>query len=375
MKLLFIITGLSIGGAEKMLLKISSRIDGDKFDLSVISLTGKGEISRSLECLGIPVYSMGMSFTRFNPLLFFRLIQLIVRIKPDVVQTWLYHGDLIGGLASRLAGVTNVCWNIRNCNLDKDKTKWSTRLVVKASAFLSKIVPKYIVCNSNVAAKIHQDIGYSKSSFKIIPNGFDASELQPSSEFFEQIRNELGISRSALVVGHVARFDPHKNHLGLIQAISRVNDVYPNIQYLLCGTNVDASNILLNDWIRESKVENNVHLLGSRNDVPQIMASLDLLVSSSVGESFPNVLGEAMACGVPCVTTDVGDSAYVVGETGGIVLPNDVEDLASSIIKVLNLSHIERKKMGYSARKRIIDHFSLESVVHTYEELYLKMKI
>jgi glycosyltransferase involved in cell wall biosynthesis len=105
------------------------------------------------------------------------------------------------------------------------------------------------------------------------------------------------------------------------------------------------------------------------------MASLDLLVSSSVGESFPNVLGEAMACGVPCVTTDVGDSAYVVGETGGIVLPNDVEDLASSIIKVLSLSHEKREKMGYDARKRIIDYFSLESVVHTYEELYLKMKI
>lgn len=357
-----------------MLLKLLERIDRRQYAPFVISLSTKGEIGTRIEQLGIHVEALGMKTGQIpSPFSFFRLMRHLRKFKPDIVHTWMYHADLLGGLAAKLTGVDAISWGIHHSNLDKDKNKFTTRIVVKVCAYLSWKVPDCILSCSEIARHIHVNCGYAAEKMKVIPNGFDLSTFHPDYASRMAVRTELGISADEQIVGLIGRFDPQKNHAGFFEAAGMLHKKLPSVHFLLAGKNVDNSNTELMNAVQSAGVKDVTHLLGLRTDIPRLMAALDVLASSSYGEAFPNVLGEAMACGVPCAVTDVGDSAYIVGDTGRVVSSNDMEGLAEAMESLLNLSKEEQKILGEQARIRVSEEFDINHIVKLYEEVYEKL--
>lgn len=370
MRIIFIITGLSTGGAEMMLLKVLERLDRQRFAPRVISLTTLGELAPCIAALGIPVNAVGMKPGLPSPPGFFRLVRLLKRLNPDVVHTWMYHADLLGGLAARLAGVSAVGWCIRNSNLDRDKTKFSTRAVVSLCASMSKWVPSRILSCSEKARQVHVGSGYAAEKMVVVPNGFDLTRFKPDIDARHRVRAELGITDQTPLVGLIGRFDPQKNHAGFFEAAGMLHRHMPQVHFVLAGKDIDMGNAALMQAITQEGVLANTHLLGLRNDIPELMAALDVLASSSYGEAFPNVLGEAMACGVPCVVTDVGDSAYIVGDTGRVVASGDMTGFAAALEALLALPPSEKAALGERAHARVAKYFEIGKVVRQYEDFY-----
>lgn len=371
MRILHVITSLSTGGAEMMLYKLLSRMDGAAFDTRVICLTANGPIGKKIESLGIPVIALNMRRGAIDLLRFSRLVREIRHARVDVVQTWLYHADLLGGLAAHMAGANHVVWNIRNSSLDVKKSKWHTRMAAHACAMLSNLIPTQIVTNSNTAAALHQELGYDGGRIVVIPNGFDADVFRPDNTARASVRTELGLAGEVPLVGLIGRFDPQKNHAGFIRAAAQALRGRSDVRFVLCGRGVDISNGELMRLIGGGNLDGHIYLLGERHDIPRLTAALDVAVSSSCyGEAFPNVVGEAMSCGVPCVVTDVGDSAAIVGDTGKVVPPGDDAALTAALLAVLAMSQAERRALGMRARQRVIDLYSLDSIAQQYELLY-----
>jgi glycosyltransferase involved in cell wall biosynthesis len=366
-----IITDVSTGGAEIMLLKLLSHIDRQRFASRVISLTTGGSIGDRLEGLGIPVQALGMrpGFPDAGAVL--RLAGWLRGNPPNLVQTWMYHADLVGGIAAHLAGRAPVIWGIRNSNLDVVHSRRSTHWTVKICAFLSNKIPERIVSCSETARRIHVNLGYAADRMLVIPNGFDLDLFRPDPQGRASLRQELGFLPEARLVGLVARFDPQKDHQTFIRAAAKVRARNAGVEFLLCGDGITGENAQLVGWIEELGLRDCFHLLGRREDIPRLSAALDVACSSSAyGEAFPNVLGEAMACGVPCVVTDVGDSAYIIGNTGKVVPPNDPEALAGAVVELLELPADRRHELGEAARRRVQQNFDIRAVVNRYEQLY-----
>jgi glycosyltransferase involved in cell wall biosynthesis len=371
-RLLFIITGLSTGGAEMMLLKILERISRTRFSPEVIMLTASGdELADRIRALGIPVASAGFTRDVFSLLAFWRLVAKIREINPDIVHTWMYHADLMGGFAARLTGVRKVIWCIRNSNLMKGQVKFSTIAVAKLCALISSAIPMRIVSCSEKARHIHENLGYAAGKMLVIPNGFDLKRFKPDAMARYRIRGELGIADNVPLVGLIGRFDPQKNHVGFFMAAGLLQKRFPAVHFLLAGKGVDVNNMAIVRAMEKHCVTGQTHLLGLRMDIPDIMAALDVLAAaSSYGEAFPNVLGEAMASGVPCAVTDVGDSALIVGDAGKVVASGDMAGLADALASLISLSPSERALLGAHARNRVAEHFEIGQVVRQYEDFY-----
>lgn len=215
-------------------------------------------------------------------------------------------------------------------------------------------------------------MGYDNNKMIVIPNGFDLARFTPSPEAGISVRDEFHLGKCAKLVGLVARFDPQKNHKGFFEAASLIHQKRPDIHFLLAGEGIEASNPELWKYVEQAEIQNVTHLLGCRKDVPRLMAALDVLASSSsYGEAFPNVLGEAMACGAPCVVTDVGDSAQIVGNTGRVVRIGDMEALAKRILELLAMDLEQRRALGMKARLRIKENFDVRKITLKYEQYFL----
>lgn len=372
-RLCLIITGLSTGGAETMLLKLLQGLDRRRFTPEVISLTSLGEIGPRLQAMGIPVWALGMRPGRPDARCFWALVRHLRQSAPDVVHTWMYHADLLGGLAARLAGVRALAWGIRHSNLAPKYNKRTTLLVVKGCALLSRWVPRHILTCSERARSVHVAAGYHADKMVLIANGFDLTRFVPDVEARFSVRAELGLPPDTPLVGVVARDDPQKNHLGFLQAAAAVQSAMPQCHFVLAGQGIDASHPAIGQAIAQAGLQNHVHLLGRREDVPRLMAALDVLASPSHGEAFPNVLGEAMACEVPCVVTDVGDSAEIVGDTGRVVAAADMGDMALQLLAVLKMPPEQRHALGGRARARVQERYELGDVTRRYEDFYNRL--
>jgi glycosyltransferase involved in cell wall biosynthesis len=369
-KVVMIITGLDVGGAETMLLNLLERLHV-RFSPHVISLTTVGAIGEKIASLGIPVESLGMAPSMPNPQKVLHLAQRLRELRPYIVHTWMYHADLVGGLAARIARVPRVIWGIRNSDLNRESTKFTTRAVVRVCALASHVLPDRILSCSAVAKTVHVELGYSSRKMLVVPNGFDLRRFRPDPAARNSVRAELDLRDGAPLVGLIARYDQQKNHRGFFEMARPLHDAIPGVHFVLAGTNIEHSNQELVRFIQASGVERATHLLGPRNDIPRIMAALDVLVScSSYGEAFPNVLGEAMACGIPCAVTDVGESAFIVGDTGSVVGRHDMAGLAAATAALLSTSAEARQIRERQARLRVADLFEIENVVRRYESVY-----
>jgi glycosyltransferase involved in cell wall biosynthesis len=366
----FIITDLRSGGAEMMLYRLLGGLDKQRFSSRVIALSG-GPLGEKIEQLGIEVRCLGMKPGFPDPFALLRLKSWLGKQRPQLVQTWMYHADLMGGLAARFAGAGTLVWGIRNNTLDARLLKRSTRLTARACARLSAIVPDRIVVNSRSAMQVHTAFGYRDSKMELIPNGFDTQAFRPDKEARREVRQELGVKQNTPLIGFFARFDPMKDHPNFIQAAGLLHAAMPQVHFLLCGGGISIENRDFTGWIESTSAKENFHLLGERQDVPRLTAALDLATTASSSEAFPNVIGEAMACEVPCVVTDVGDSHILVGNTGKVVPPHNPGALASAWGDILQMPPERRRVMGATARRRIEEQYSLTTMVGRFEKLYL----
>jgi len=372
-KIVHIITGLDAGGAETMLFKLLSRIDSGAFDSEVISLSTLGLIGPRIEALGVPVAALGLSSALPNPFAFASLIRRLASSRPAIVHCWMYHGNLLGGLAARLAGIKRVIWSIRQTNVDRRSIKLRTIAVVKLGAWLSRFVPDAILGNAETSRRGHVELGYDAARYTLIPNGFDLERFKPDADARRAVRTELGLAPETPLVGLVARYDVQKDHATYLRAAAQLKRQRPDVRHLLIGGGTEPEQPELARLLVETGTGDVVRLLGHRDDVPRLTAALDVATSSSIGEGFANAIGEAMASGVPAVVTDVGDSAAILGDGGIVVGPGDAAAIAEAWACLLALSPDERRAMGAKARARVAASWSLDAVVKSYEDFYRKL--
>jgi len=370
MKILHIITGLSVGGAEMTLYRLLAHPRSGGAQSAVISLVPPGPLGDRIREIGIDVHTANMR--RGMPGLhgLIRLIHLVRQVQPDLVQTWMYHADLCGATATRLAGSMPVVWDIQNGTLDPTKSRLGTRLTARACAALSRTLPDRIVCCSHSTREIHQAMGYRPERMLVIPNGCDTDVFKPDPEARQSVRKELGIG-DEILIGLSARFDPQKDHRNFIDASGRLLQRGLNVRFLLFGSGITADNLQLTEMIQRTGRSDRFHLLGLRADTARLNAALDVAVlSSAYGEGLPLAVGEAMSSEVPCVVTDVGDSGRLVGGTGRIVPARDAAALANALAEMIRMGRGGRLELGRAARRRIQECFSLDEMVRRYYELY-----
>ena len=369
MKIIHIVTGLGDGGAEHTLFKICKHDIKNKH--IVISFKKYGKYFSLLNKLGIKVYCLNASFFSIHK--FFFLIRLLQSLKPDIVQTWLVHADFIGSIAARLAGIKKILWNVRYSNIEIDKSKLTTILIIKVLAKLSYIIPEIIVIVSKKAKKIYESKGYDKRKLKFIPNGYDLSNLKGNKDQKIDFQKKIKIKKRIPLIGYVARYDPLKDHLNLLNALSLIRLKGKDFFCILVGSNINKNKILINE-IKKLKLNNCVRLLGPVKNVSKVMNLLDIHVQSSASEGFPNVVAEAMVHKTPCVVTNVGDSSYIVGKTGWVVPPNDSVKLAKAIETAFNeIGTKNWNKKCNEARVRIKQKFSLSKMIKSYNKVWIKV--
>lgn len=369
-KIMHVITDLNMGGAEMVLYQLLAKQPPGEFASEVISLTGAGPIGERIAALGIPVQSLGIKPGTPHPRLVTDIMTLIGKQCPRVVQTWMYHADLAGGLAARFSGNPPVVWGLHHTVAERGALKTSTYAVARLNAWLSHFIPKRIVCCAEAARKTHLYLGYDSAKMIVIPNGIDISTFHPDQSARLAVCTELGIEDATPLIGLCARFDPQKDHENFLHAAGLLLAERPDVHFALWGQGVDENNEKLKEWVKTNRLGDNIHLLGFRNDSPRLMAALDVCSLSSSSEAFPLAVGEAMACGVPCAVTDVGDSGLIVGDTGKVVHPRDSAALARAWVDLLALPESERLSLGGRARQRIVNHYSVDKMVSAYSQLY-----
>lgn len=370
-KILHLISNLDVGGAEMILFQLVKCTDRSIFEPVVVSLTTLGSLGKDISEMNIPVFALGMQRGKFDPARTVHLMQLINSLKPDLVQSWMYHADFLGGLAC-LANRIPLVWGIHNTVLEPGQSKQSTILTRQLCARLSYLAPRMIVCCADAAKQAHIALGYDTRKMFVIPNGIDTERFKPAlPDERKQIRYELGIRETDVVVGLVARFDPLKDHHNFISAAGKVKVKNDNVSFVLCGRGCNWQNNELKKWIDEWNLRANIHLLDQRPDVPQILKSFDILAVSSYGEAWPVALGEGMASGLPSVTTDVGDAANIIGDSGIVVRPRDSTELAKGFETMISLGAEARRVLGARARRRIEQHFSLARTIDEYSATHL----
>jgi glycosyltransferase involved in cell wall biosynthesis len=281
----------------------------------------------------------------------------------------MYHGNLAAAMSSLFLGGIPVIWNVRHTPYGSSKERCRTGFMLRLSASLSHR-PEKIIYNAQTSALQHEALGYRKEKRLVIPNGFDLQQFQPSERARYEIRDELGLPASTPLIGLIARYHPLKGHATFMRAAALLLVDHPEVHFLLAGREVDGSNVNLQEEICNCGMQGHVHLLGERTDISRVMPALDVATSSSYSEGFSNAIGEGMACGIPCVATDVGDSAFLVGDAGLVVPPRDPEALCEGWKKILDLDPQERRTLGENARARIQKMFGLDAIVSQYESLY-----
>jgi glycosyltransferase involved in cell wall biosynthesis len=368
MKITHIITGLAAAGAETALYHLLAALDRQEYQSEVISLTDRGTTAARIESLGVPVRALAMMRSVPNPLAIRRIAKILRRSRPQIVHTWMYHSNLLGGLAAQAAGIP-VIWGIHHSKVDAQDTKLFTLWTVRACAWFSKQLPARIICCANSSELAHIQLGYDSSKMEVIHNGIDSDLFRPHPEARLALRSRLGLGPEVLLIGIAGRLHRHKDHGTFFAAARLLRKERPNIHFVLCGEGVLADNPKLAAEVANG-LQGHCHLIGLQRDMAAFYSALDIAANSSSSEAFPLAVGEAMACGIPCVVTQVGDSASIVSETGSIVPPRQPERMARAWRDLIDAGPEARQILGASARQRVVTQFSVTQFAQRYQSLY-----
>lgn len=369
MNVMHVITGLGTGGAETVLCRLLESLRPPAFEHTVVSLGGAGDLDARVCEAGARLLQLNMHPGRPNPLVLLRLRRLLRASKPEVIHAWMYHANLMATLAACGVGVP-ILWGIRQSLYGLRRERRGTRLVIRAGRMLSGRATQ-IIYNSAASATQHEAFGFRPKHRLIIPNGFDVEQFRSDDGARARVRAELSIGAGELAIGLVARWHPMKDHANFLRAAVRLRRSQPQAVFVLVGTGLDADNKQLMAMLQSLGLSDRVRLCGRRDDVSAIDAALDIASSSSSwGEAFPNAIGEAMACGVPCVATDVGDVRDIIGDTGIVVPPRDPAALCRGWETLLEMGEAGRRALGARARQRIVERYSLATMAGRYAALY-----
>lgn len=372
MHVIHVITGLGQGGAEAMLEKLlhAGRRLEPSVQQEVISLGEMDSVGLRLQAAGFQVKALGLSPRLGNPWVLFNLLRWLRAAPRDaVVQTWMYHSDLLGGLTARAAGLRKLVWNVRQTGLEVRHIGRATRTVVRACALLSAHLPRVIVTNTRAAVAAHAVLGYATERFEFIPNGFDMQAFSPVPLARAALREGWRIEPGELLIGVVARHDPQKDLPGFVRMAAQLVPQLPQARFVMIGRGVpQASDV--NALIDKLGLRSRFTLCEQRSDVPQLLSAIDVFCLPSRAEGFPNVLGEAMACATPAVSTDCGDARLILGDAKYIAPIEQPEALARCVLSVAGLNETQRRDLGQAQRAWIASHFSIDTVWFQYSRLW-----
>lgn len=368
-KVLHIIVGLNVGGAETMLKRLIESESAEFSNTVVVSLTTLGVIGESLRARDVRVHALGMSSTLSSPITLWRLARLIRQYKPRIVQTWMYHADLLGGLAARLAGGCAVVWGIHSTAIPQGPLS-VTFWLVRFCAICSHFVPHRIICCAKSAKAAHIKLGYAAHKMTVITNGYDFSVFDRHLNSRVKSRMELGYDVDEIVIGAVGRFDPLKDFHNFVTAASNLAAKRGNVKFLMVGRNIEWSNHALRGWIEGAGLVKHFQLVGEQSDVPFFLSAMDIFCLSSVNEGFPNVVVEAMAMGLPCVVTQAGDAADIIGNDDFVVPVKDSASLSDALLRMCDLSPEERRRLGESGARKVRECYGIKNIRQRYEEVY-----
>lgn len=370
MKILHVIGNLEIGGAELMLKRlVESYLDNLSYQQTVVSLSAIGQVGTKLKSIGVNVIALNMRSTLDAPLAIWRLRRIIRQFRPDIIQTWMYHADLLGGLAGFIAGNRHVIWGVRTTDISASNSL-TTVLVRWFCARLSSFIPSVIICAAEASRRSHIAVGYDERKILVVPNGYDFSWLKASAADRQSLREQYNIAHDDVVIGSLGRFHAAKDHENFVRTAGLLSKSFPQLRYMMIGRDLDWSNDLLVEWIDDVGLKDRFVLLGQRHDVPKCLSAMDIFCLHSRNEGFPNVLAEAMAMGLPCVATDVGDAAMLLADTGVVVPSGDSPALENGVVKLMMLNHSERRIFGLKAKVRVESQFSIKRVSRLFEEIY-----
>lgn len=370
MKVGFVVTGLATGGAEIMLYKLLKTVARERLEPLVVSLGKCGRPAALIEGLGVRVVGLGLDTQhRRRPLRAASTGYAALKsFRPDLLIGWMYHGNIAAWLFARRLDVPLV-WNIRQ-TLSIGQEKPLTQCVIRGGAYLSR-TPKRIVYVSRHAREQHHALGYWDENGLVLPNGFELEVFRRDETQRARIRSELRVNDDTCVVGHLARFHSMKDQIGLIGAARRVIAEEPSTVFVLAGEGLNGANAALAAAVRECGLEQHVRLVGETASPQALLSACDLFcLPSAWGEGFPNVVGEAMACELPCVVTRLGDAPDLVDSTGLVVEPGDREALAQALLQIIRCGPAGRGGLGAQARGRIAERFSLPRVAARYIEVF-----
>ena len=362
---------LSLGGAESAMYRLI--LNSHSHSHTVICLNNVGPYEAMYQEIDVPVVVLNMKSNRVPILILIQLYREIKRIDPDVVQAWMYHGNLIGGVVARLAGVGRVIWGIRLSNPLNGQIKKSTRFVNHLSAKFGASVPDLIISCATKATYEHIKMGYPSRKFATIHNGYDTEILKYNEQDRDTYRNLWGVKFSTTVFGIVARWHPQKDHRTLIKALKKLSEIpCGDWKCVFIGTGLTEDNSDLMRLILDFDLEDKCILQGEMIDIKGVFSALDVNVLTSKDEGFPNVIAEAMACGVPCISTDVGDAKLIIADTGWVVPVGEPESIKEALIastesKANQHEWLERKNQ---CRARIVDQFGIRRMVSKFEHVW-----
>jgi glycosyltransferase involved in cell wall biosynthesis len=372
LRVLHVITGLDTGGAETMLLKLMTASRDSYAAQKAISMTDLGPVGTKMRAQGLDAECLEIPRGAISPKGVSRFVGALRVFQPTIVVSWMYHANIFALLSRAHRTSLPIVWNIRHSLHDLKRDNLLTRAVVRAGAVVSRL-PTRIVYNSGRSLQQHAAIGYHRVTASVIPNGFDSDRFKPDETTRSRLRDELRVAPTTPSIGLVARFHPTKNHAMFLDVAVRVAQVFPDLVVIMAGTDVAETNRPFMEAIRARGLEGRVRLLGELSDTAGVLNAVDVACLTSHGESFPNVLGEALLCARPCVATDVGDASVIVADSGTVVPVGSPDPFAEAVCRLLRMPKSERENMGRRARERIIRDYSLEAVSRRYEALYMSV--
>jgi glycosyltransferase involved in cell wall biosynthesis len=366
-RVLHIIPGLPRGGAEGVLLRLTVSLRAEGIESSVVSLTTLGEMGPELHRHGVPVTALGIRGALDSVGGLARLFGVLRKEQPNVVQTWLYAGDLFGTLAA-LPSRRPIVWNVRSSDMKTHGRDRTTNLVPILAA-VSRL-PKAVVVNSGAGQHYHERRGYRPRRWVRIRNGFDCERFSPSEPARRQIRTELGFDDDTLVVGSVGRYNAIKNHEATLRVAEVLMKRHSNVRFVFAGSGLDDDNDVMTSLARTLHVKDSCTFLGDRNDIEAVYRAFDIFLSMSLSEGLPNCVAEAMASGVPCAVTNVGDTSDLVGGLGVLFPPHSVDAAVKACLTLAEMKPEKRRLLGLEARALIVQEFSPAAETAAYAALY-----
>jgi glycosyltransferase involved in cell wall biosynthesis len=362
-KVVFLIRSLNRGGTERQLATLARLLDRNRFDLTVLTFYEGGYFAREILDNDVPVISLRKR-GRWDVIGFFwRLLTQLRRIKPHVIYSFLVEPNLVTAFLKPFSSGTRIAWGIRASNVDFEYYDWFARLNFKLQIFFSRCAD-LIIFNSNAGRDYHLAQGFSARNTVVIPGGVDTEFFKPDRWAGSSLRAEWGIDPAAILIGLIARLDPIKGHPAFIKAAALVAQQYQNVHFVCVGGGPEKYSAHLRSLADKNQVSDRFGWAGERDDMPGVYNAMDIVCSSSLSESLPNAVAEAMACGIPCVVTDVGDSALLVGETGIAVPPGNPQALAEGLSKCIGMLRHEHM---VNPRLRIIERFDCVTMTNRTE--------